>query len=281
MRPSVLESFVGFTRDFEGATTFMYLDVLGYVTTGYGNLINTTAAATALPWRRPDGTYASRDEIIAEWAKVRSHREMALGGGMAFAKVTTLRLDAQGVANLVRTTIDRNEVFLAHRYSAYFYETWPACAQMAVHSLAWACGPAYRFPKMDAALADRDFETAAREIEMTPKSNPGNNLKARNRANELLMRNAQRVDAFRLDPDTLNWTSLLGVNEAETLPDLSKFNEDSDPPPPLVQLNTPIMTPASKPTTYPRPLSEAETGSGGIIHPLRYDRGPSDPDDAA
>ncbi len=219
MRQSVLDSFVGFTRDLEGPTNWMYLDVLGLVTTGFGNLINTPASACALPWRHADGSFASRDEIIAEWATVRTHKEMAPHGGGAFAKVTKLRLDAYGVDSLVRNTIARNDEAMKRRYPDW--ESWPAAAQMACMSLAWACGSAYAFPDMDRALANRDFETASREIEMTPEHNPGNNLKARNLANETLMRNAQRVEAFHLDPDTLNWTSLLIGSDEETQPDLT------------------------------------------------------------
>lgn len=209
---------MGFTRDLEGPTSWMYLDVLGYVTTGYGNKIGTPAAACALPWRRPDGSYASRDEILADWANVRSRIDMAKGGGGAFAKVARLRLDAQGVSDLVRGTMLRVDADMKRRYQDW--ETWPACAQMACMSLAWACGDNYKFPNMDRALANRDFEEASREIEMTPEHNPGNDLHRRNAANEMLMLNAARVENYHLDPDMLNWTSLIGVAEAETLPEL-------------------------------------------------------------
>ncbi len=255
MRQSVLESFVGFTRDLEGAISWMYLDVLGYVTTGYGNLINTPAAATALPWRRHDGTYASRDDILAEWASVRSRLDMAPHGGGAFAKVTRLRLDPQGVTDLVRATMGRIDESLRRRYADF--ESWPACAQLACLSLAWACGSAYHFPQMDRALANRDFLEASREIEMTPEHNPGNHLEARNRCNEILMRNAQRVEAFHLDPSMLNWTSVIGISDRDTEPEL--VNPGSDPPPPLVQLLTPITgqeNNAVVPTCYPRPGGE-------------------------
>ncbi len=41
-----------------------------------------------------------------------------------------------------------------------------------------------------------------------------------------------------------------------------------------------LDNPASEPTLYPRPLSEAETGSGATVHVLRYPL-EDDPDDAA
>ncbi len=239
MRPSVGESFVGFTRDLEGACTWMYLDVLGYVTTGCGNMINTPQSAAALPWRRPDGSYATRDEVIADWALVRSRTDLERNGGGAYAHVAKLRLDAQGVSDLVRSTLERCDGDMKRRYPDW--ETWPACAQMACLSLAWACGDHYDFPHMDRALANRDFAEAAREVEMTPAHNPGNNLAARNRANEILMRNAQRVEAFHLDPDLLAWADDLSVADAPTIPALD--DPDSEP-----------NTTASCPTVYPSPL---------------------------
>lgn len=249
MRPSVEDSFVGFTRDLEGPTNWMYLDVLGYVTTGYGNKIDTPASACALPWRRPDGSYATRDEILADWANVRSRIDMAKAGGGAFAKVARLRLDAQGVSDLVRGTMMRVDADMKRRYPDW--ESWPACAQMACMSLAWACGDNYDFPNMDRALANRDFETASREIEMTKEHNPGNDLRRRNAANETLMRNAARVEAYHLDPDILDWVHVLGVAEAETQPELAN--------------------PASEPTIC----------VGPILHDPNMYRLDKDPDDAA
>lgn len=260
MRQSVLETFPGFTRDLEGACSWLYLDKLGIPTTAYGNALFSTAAMCALPWRHSDGAFASRDEMIAEYSAILNLKDKRnpygvlwtdCGGG-AFQALTRLHLDGEGVAALVRSTIAKDDLYLQKKFPDY--ETWPACAQLAVHSLEWACGDAYSFPKMDAALRDRDFATAALQIEMTKEHNPGNDLTRRNEANRILMLNAQRVDAYHLDPDLLNWTSLLGVSDAETLPDLSKY--DSVPPGELVQLHTPIMgqeTSASLPTCWPAP----------------------------
>lgn len=260
MRASVAESFVGFTRDLEGSTTWMYLDRLGYVTTGFGDLIDTTAAVCALPWRRPDGSFATRDDVLAEWAFVRSLRGIRNPhgvlwtdcGGLIFANLTKLRLDASAVDELVRSTMARNDVALAKRYGEA-YEDWPGCAQMAVHSLAWACGSAYDFPHMDAALAMRDFDTASREIEMTPEHNPGNDLTRRNAANEILMRNAARVQAYHLDPDLLDWTHVLAVSDAPTVPHIPDVPSD---PTICVDVDEPILHP------IPDTVSDAQDRDG-------------------
>ena len=42
----------------------------------------------------------------------------------------------------------------------------------------------------------------------------------RNIANKLLMRNAQRVEDYKLDPDMLEWKNLIGIDDVPTLPEL-------------------------------------------------------------
>lgn len=265
---------------FEGPTCWMYLDVLGLVTTGYGNLINTPLAATALPWHRSDGSMATRDEIIAEWAAVRNlkdkrnHRGVLwpdLGGG-SFEGVTRLRLDAEGVARLVHSTIDRHETALRARYGPA-WDDWPANAQMACHGLAWAVGSGYEFPKMDACLRARDFDGASFEVEMSKASNPGNHLEGRNEAHRILMLNAGRVQAYKLDPDAIDWERLIGVHDAETLPELPAAAET-----PLPLLITPLMG-----TVYPRPVPDAPTlhvDPGSYLRPEEWGKDDPDPDAA-
>ncbi len=226
MTPAFSAAFVAMTRSFEGDTNFMYLDVLGYVTTGFGNMIDTPRAALALPWKRPGGELATRDEVVSAWSVVRNRQDMRKAGGGHFASLTTLRLDADGVATLVARTIASNDVSLHRRYRDF--ADWPACARMACHGLAWACGTGYRFPAMDTALVAGDFLTAAEEIELTKASNPGNDLRKRNEAHRILMRNADHVRAFHLDPELVDWTHDLAiVSAAETEPDLP--NPPSEP----------------------------------------------------
>lgn len=226
MTPAFSAAFVAFTRDLEGDTTWMYLDKLGYLTTGYGNMIDTPRAALSLPWRRPDGSLAMRDEVLSAWALVRSRQDMREGGGGHYAKLTTLRLDRDGLASLVARTLAGNDLALQRRHPEF--NDWPACARMCVHSITWACGTGYDFPKMDRALAAQDFAAAAEETEMTKASNPGNDLTRRNSANRLLMLNAAHVQAFHLDPELLNWTSdLARTSAAETEPAIP--NPPSEP----------------------------------------------------
>lgn len=206
---------------------WMYLDVLGLVTTALGLLIDAStsphpqpidhpeAPALSLPWVHLDGQAASVDEIRAEWWRVKLDKVAARRGYRYTEGITDLRLTRDGMQVAVErklVTIDRE---LAHRFPEY--DEWPADAQLGVISLSWACGAGFHFPRLEAALRVRDFETAVREctidengadhIPRTADDNAG--VHPRNLANRILFSNAARVQAFHLDPDVLIWPGVL------------------------------------------------------------------------
>lgn len=74
MRDSVRRNFIEFTAPFEGRLHYMYLDAL--VTTGVGNLIDSVAAAQALPWQVGDGPVATADQVRTEWEMVKSRQDL-------------------------------------------------------------------------------------------------------------------------------------------------------------------------------------------------------------
>jgi hypothetical protein len=157
LKPEARAEFVPLNAPIEGVLRFMYLDVKALVTTGMGNLIDTPDEALSLPWRNADGSFATRAQIAAEWSYVKSRTDLKLHGGMAYEKVTRLRLDAAGVDAIVGRTLDRMDGQLAARFAEY--ESWPWQAQLATLSLAWACGAAFRFPKLEACLRAQNFAT--------------------------------------------------------------------------------------------------------------------------
>ena len=170
----------------EGYTTWMYCDVKGLVTTGVGNLIDTIAEALALPWQHPDGRMATKAEITAAWQSVKRRQDMKAGGGGAYAKLTPIRLSANAVEVLVKQRLMMNETILARRFPKW--DTWPADAQMCLHSIAWAAGAESPFPKLTAHLSKTppDFRAAANEVSL--KDNP-----KRSKAQRQLMLNAAKV----------------------------------------------------------------------------------------
>lgn len=206
MRNAVLQNYYDFTARFEGVVPFMYLDVKGLVTVGAGDLIDVAddpraglRMALGLPWMRADGAAAAPAEIVAEWEKVKAHREMAPLGGLAFRGITTLHLEPTAIARLVLGKLTQNETWLAGRFAGY--ASWPADGQLAIHSMAWAVGPAFRFPMFEAAVRRLDFMTAASECHIDELGNPG--VAARNIANRSLWLNAATVRRLGLDADIL------------------------------------------------------------------------------
>lgn len=203
MHPSVAAIFRTFSTKFEGYLPYMYLDIKGLVTTGMGNLIDPIGAALGLPWKRPDGSLASQDEIRAAWNLVKSRIDLAPKYGTAFAGLTRLRLDKDGIEQLIARKLRENEAYLRRRFRGY--DRWPADAQLGLHSMAWAMGPGFHFPAFDAAVNREppDFLAAATASHMNETGNAG--LIPRNRANVVLFTNAARVLESGADPSALYW----------------------------------------------------------------------------
>lgn len=191
---SVVESvFRQFTKDFEGDTTWMYLDREGIVTTGDGNALFTPDAAAALPWQNADGSSASKSDIIDAWHTVHTSGipfEDEGGGSKDFQNLTTIRLTPAGVRQIVDRKLAENENDLIKQYPAF--NSWPAYAQLALLSMAWAMGSniAKGYPKFTAALnaTPPNFDAAANESNMK-----GVGIDKRNAENKIMFQNAQKI----------------------------------------------------------------------------------------
>ena len=199
MRQAVADVFPAFSKSFEGYIDFPYLDVKGLVTVGVGNLIDPIQYAMDLPWLIDgDPTNPADDaSIIAAWNAVKARTDLTQHGGMSYAHVTNLRLTDAAIDELVRSKCASNEAALAQRIGNW--ALLPASAQLAVLSLAWACGPWFDFPKFMSAIKICDYTTCARECQMNATGNPG--LVPRNRANAKLF----GACAQGFDPDQVAW----------------------------------------------------------------------------
>jgi hypothetical protein len=222
IRDSVRAAFVGFTSHFEGCLPFMYLDVKGLVTTAIGDLIDPMSTALPLPWLRKDGTVADHDEVVAEWQRIKSATSLARLGGGAFARLATLHLSPAGIESLVFERELLDDAYLEKRWSAF--ASWPSDAQLGALSCAWAAGPGWVAPRLDAAVAIPDFDLAAGkpgdanehpecrgEAWLDDRGNPG--LRPRNLANKVLFENAAVVASLPMiyDPDTLYYPTRLSA----------------------------------------------------------------------
>src|SRR5215469_10503422 len=201
MRQAVRDNFKSFNTKFEGYLDFMYGDVKNLVTTGMGNLIDPIGQALSLPWVNADGSPASQQQITDAWNAVKARTDLNQKGGRAYKSVTSIRLTDDGINQLFMSRADSNEKYLKKTYPGF--DNWPADAQLALHSMAWAMGPAFKFPtfKADVNADPPDFAKAAIDSHMNAAGNPG--LVPRNAANKKLFENAAAVLKYNADPDKL------------------------------------------------------------------------------
>ena len=207
MRPAVRAAFVAFTEPLEGCVRHLYLDVKGLVTIGLGNLVDPRATAFGLDMVFPDGTKAEREDIAAAWDCVKARTDLCMRGGVIYGTIpgNEIRLTDEGLESLVQGKLAQVDGYLTRRFGDAYTDA-PADAQLALLSLSWACGPAFRFPKLEAAVRAGHWGAAADEVDIRPAIGT---IVHRNAHNRTLLRNADYVVAHGLDPDTLYWPKTL------------------------------------------------------------------------
>lgn len=188
MWPSISKVWPAHCDRFEGCLGFMYLDSLGLVTTGRGNLIDPVEAALPLPWlNKATSTIVGEEAISSEWSRVKARQDMAPLGGGAFAKITGLFLSQPSVDALTARKLAANEKALAAGPLAPVWADLCADAQLACHSMAWAEGAGFphKYPKWTAGMLAGDFAVAAAECAIAHPVNAS-----------ILARNALNVRGF-------------------------------------------------------------------------------------
>lgn len=216
LHPSVRAAFFSFSVRFEGAIDHLYPDKDGGITTSVGYLCDSPAAARRLPLHWADGRAATGDEIEAEWHAVKAN-EAAAANGAAWLKRTggvKLFLSADDVRRLCTERFDQVAVHLAREFPAM--TDWPASAQLAVASMAWALGVdglLKKFPKCCAAMRRGDFTTTAAECRIDDTTNAG--VTARNVANRSLFLAAQHQVDTGADPSVLLMAPPPGLTAAQ------------------------------------------------------------------
>lgn len=202
LRQSVRDAFVSFSEPLEGVVYHMYLDVLGYPTTGMGHLLPDWQSACACPW--------SIGEVPATFAQIRTDYDTMQAqrqagrfgnawGHRRYENMTRVRLDRVGVEQMVQTKLTSNHTILRRRCPDI--DTWPAPAQLFIHSWAWAVGPNARYPRMIAHMNKRSWLDAANEAKINP--NVGTII-VRNARNRQLLISASEVECRHGDPEELS-----------------------------------------------------------------------------
>ncbi len=214
LRAAVVTALPGVFGQWEGqGLPFMYTDSKSYVTTGTGNLIDPIGAALTLPWKNADGSMASQDQITDAWNTVKKAWPNTQSN--ASQKLTTIRLDKDGLTQLMLKTVKSNHDYFVSRYPEYV--NWPADSQLALHSIAWAWGPGFAHvwggqgTQFDTAVHGRDFKTAAAIMRSASKHeesiNPG--IVPRNIGNEQMFGNAATVLAHKGNPAKLYYPTIV------------------------------------------------------------------------
>ncbi len=200
MHAAVRNAWRRFNESLEGLTTWMYLDVKGLVTTGMGNLIDPVQVALELTWRDANDQPASADAVGQEWHRIKQNLALAHQGAQAARAVATLHLAESEIDALIQRRLDQNAAILQASPAFDDFDAWPADAQLALLSMAWAMGPGFGpgFPQFSRACAALDFSAAAADCEMNATGNPG--LVRRNAAN----RQAFLYAARATDPAVLH-----------------------------------------------------------------------------
>lgn len=205
MHRSVIEAYISYTSPLEGVFRWFYQDVKHFITTGIGNLADPVSLALAFPWKLPNGDLASRAQVIAEWESFKAQPKMAQypASSPVVQNATTIRLTDDDVLTIVRAKLLSNEQEMRKFYPGW--DNFPADAQLALSSLAWAMGPDYEreFTNLMNSANRGDWMSCAVECKMRETGNAG--IVPRNAQNVLLFHNAAAVAKHKLDPETLFW----------------------------------------------------------------------------
>src|ERR1700733_13056663 len=110
MYPVIQSSFPAFSTKFEGRVPYMYLDVLGLVTVGVGNLIDPVETALTLPFQLKNnpGSVATKDQIAAEWQTLKNDTSLKTKGYKACELITQLELSEDAIDSLILNRLTQN-----------------------------------------------------------------------------------------------------------------------------------------------------------------------------
>lgn len=210
MKASVAATFPEWSGKFEGVMPFFYCDIIGKVTIAIGVLVDPKSTIPAnVAFYKKDNTRATPAEVQADWDRVKARQDLNMKGWRAFQQVAQLRLDNAGVQQVTLDKLRVMEKELLRRFPEM--ESWPADAQLATFSMAWACGPWFKFPALEAALKARDFYRAMQTCHINTNGVDGipNTLDdnrgviPRNVANKTLYMNAALVEKNGMDAEVL------------------------------------------------------------------------------
>jgi GH24 family phage-related lysozyme (muramidase) len=227
MYDSVRESWHAFSEPFEGRVPSMYLDILGLVTCGVGNLIDPVSEAVKVPfYRDSDGQRATEAEVRAAWHALKERQDLKRRGVSYARALTKLHMRDEDIGALVASRLASNEAFICKWLPAF--PTIPADAQLGILSMAWAVGAGFnrKFPTFTKAALAGDWFAASAACTIREAGNPG--VVPRNKANRCCFMNAHLVATHGLDRSALHWPAAVSIEVAEAARDAEKAQRVTD-----------------------------------------------------
>lgn len=159
----------------EGCITHMYLDTVGKVTVGVGNMLPSADAAAELPFHnRETGEAASADEIRREYETVA--RQEKGRAAPSYKQFTRLDLDEDSIHELLDSRIADFESGLRRDFPDY--DSYPDPARLSLMDMAFNLGNSglvNKFPSFTRAARAGDWAGCAAECERPQLSAERNN----------------------------------------------------------------------------------------------------------
>ena len=147
----------------EGSISHMYLDTVGKVTIGVGNMLPTAESAAEHPFvHADDGTPATAEEIRAEFEHMSEQTEGKLAAN--YKQYTKLVLTEDYIDELLNRRIDGFEQQLKRDFPKF--EAYPEPAMLGLMDMAFNLGNAglvNKFPTFTKAAQDEDWSACERE----------------------------------------------------------------------------------------------------------------------
>ena len=172
------ENFVKQQRDLikrgEGCISHMYLDTVGKVTVGVGNMLPTAESAIELPFIcRDTGVAATNEETRAEFNSIASKDPAKLAS--SYKKFTKLDLADDSIDDLLDQRIAEFESGLRKNFP--LYDTYPDAAKRGLMDMAFNLGNSglvNKFPSFTKAAREEDWTVCAQECQRTGISDERN-----------------------------------------------------------------------------------------------------------
>jgi GH24 family phage-related lysozyme (muramidase) len=217
MHASVIEKWHQFSTPLEGRVGHLYADVKQLLTAGVGNLADPVSLALQMPWKLPDGSLASKDEVVRQWNAVKSQAAYLSKRHYKFAApLSTIRLTDEDIDAFVAKRLAQTERALKKAYPNW--DDFPADAQLGCLSMAWAVGDGFPaiFKNFTRFANKQDWVSAKACAKIKADNNPG--VVPRNRNNELCFDNAATVFENAMDRSVLHWPTVATRPKADAAP---------------------------------------------------------------